>query len=287
MIVSASPTVRIAALLIRCACAALLISCAAPVGKPTVPERPAAAAKTGQKASKKIPSWETRTFERSFGLCAEPPSDCARVTLTYPVSTGDAKTPADEAVDWFVGKYLLAPVVSEIRPPDMETLAAEFVNEYDQVKRDLKDYKNYWYLHRTVSVLRVDARTVSLRFSEDIYTGGAHPNAFRRYQSFDAESGSPLTLEDLVLPGAGGKLETVAAGIFREMYDIAPGVSMTEAGFWFENGRFRLNDNFALTAEGLVFYYNLYEIASYARGPTELRIPFSALQGILQPRWRN
>jgi hypothetical protein len=287
MNVSASPTVRIAALLIRCACAALLISCGAPVRKPSVPERPTAEAKTRPKAVKKPPRWETRTFERSFGLCAEPPSDCARVTLTYPVSTGDAKTPAVEAVQWFVEKYLLAPVVSEIRPPDMETLAAEFVNEYEQVKRDLKEYRSYWYMHRTVSVLHVDARVVSLRFSEDIYTGGAHPNAFRRYQSFDAESGSPLSIADLVLPGAGGKLETVAAEIFREMYDIAPGVSMTEAGFWFENGRFRLNDNFALTAEGLIFYYNLYEIASYARGPTELRIPFSALQGVLQLRWTN
>jgi len=184
-----------------------------------------------------------------------------------------------------LGKDLPAPMVSESRPPDMETLAAEFVNEYEQVKRDMKEYRSYWYLIREVSVFYIDARVMSLRFSEEVYTGGAHPNAFRRYQSFEAKTGRPLSLEDLVLPGERPKLEAAATEIFRETYDIPPGVSMTEAGFWFENGRFRLNDNFALTGEGLIFYYNLYEIASYAKGPTELRIPFSALKGILQPRW--
>lgn len=283
MMVSASPTVRLASMVALCA--ALLIGCAASEQKPTAPVRPPAAPKPKPFAAKEIPRWETRTFERSFGLCDEQPSDCARVTLSYPESPRDPKTPADEAVDWFVGKYLLAPVVSEVRPPDMETLAAEFVNEYGQVKRDLKAYKSYWYLIREVSVLYADPRVLSLRFSEDIYTGGAHPNALKRYQSFDAATGSPISLEDLVLPGARRKLEAVAGGIFRKMHDIAPGVSLAEAGFWFENGRFRLNDNFALTGEGLVFYFNLYEITSYARGPTELQIPFSALDGILKDRW--
>jgi hypothetical protein len=34
-----------------------------------------------------------------------------------------------------------------------------------------------------------------------------------------------------------------------------------------------LNDNFALTATGIVFYYNPYEIAAYAAGPTLLELP--------------
>ena len=258
------------------------LSAAPALEKPPVPKRPPAAPEPEPAVVRKIPRWETRTFERSFAQCDESSSDCAQVSLSFPISPRDPKSPADEAVDWFVEKHLLASVVSDFKVPDMETLAAEFIYQYEMVKRDLKNYSNYWYLVRDVSVLYTDARVVSLRFSEDIYTGGAHPNAFKRYQSFDANTGRPISVKDLVVPGAQRKLEAAASEVFREMYDIAPGVSMTDAGFWFENGRFRLNDNFALVDRNVVFYYNLYEITSYARGPTELRIPFSALAGILK-----
>ncbi len=48
-----------------------------------------------------------------------------------------------------------------------------------------------------------------------------------------------------------------------------------------------MNDNFAVIAEGVLFYFNPYETASYAAGPTELLVPFSALKSLLQTRWTD
>jgi hypothetical protein len=231
--------------------------------------------------------WKTRTFERTVGNCDAPRPDCAAVVLRYPVSTATPPDPLDEAVSWFVEDQLLAPVVTEIRATDLESLAAQFVYEYEQVKRELTDYRSRWFLKREVSVVHVSSKVVSLCFSEVIYTGGAHPNSRRRYQSFDAATGRPITMDDLFVPGARRRLDTVAAALFRQVQDIPPEATLTEAGFWFTDGRFALNDNFAVTGEGLLFYFNPYEIASYARGPTELLLPLEKLEDLLQKQWTD
>ncbi|MCF8081334.1 MAG: DUF3298 and DUF4163 domain-containing protein [Desulfobacterales bacterium] len=229
--------------------------------------------------------WKTRTFERTVGNCDAPRPDCAAVVLRYPVSTATPPDPLDEAVSWFVEEQILAPVVTEVRAPDLEALAAQFVYEYEQVKRELTDYRSRWFLKREVSVVHASSRVASLCFSEIIYTGGAHPNSRKRYQSFDATTGRAVEMEDLLVPGARRRFDAVAERIFRQTHGILPDVTLTEAGFWFESGRFALNDNFAVIAEGVLFYFNPYEIASYAAGPTELLIPFSELKGLLQMRW--
>ncbi|HLH18807.1 MAG TPA: RsiV family protein [Bryobacteraceae bacterium] len=45
-------------------------------------------------------------------------------------------------------------------------------------------------------------------------------------------------------------------------------------------------ENFALTDESLIFYYNTYEIASHADGPTEVEIPLSEIRDLLRPEYR-
>ncbi|NJK82479.1 MAG: DUF3298 domain-containing protein [Saprospiraceae bacterium] len=44
-----------------------------------------------------------------------------------------------------------------------------------------------------------------------------------------------------------------------------------------------MNDNFALTSEGVAFMFNPYEIAPYAMGQQQFTIPYTALQAIAKP----
>jgi hypothetical protein len=55
-----------------------------------------------------------------------------------------------------------------------------------------------------------------------------------------------------------------------------------EVGYFFENQRFILNDNFVLTQKGIKFLFNVYEIKPYTAGITELEIPYEKLNGILK-----
>ena len=50
--------------------------------------------------------------------------------------------------------------------------------------------------------------------------------------------------------------------------------------FWGEP--FHLPENIGLNDEGVIFFYNVYEIASYADGITEFTIPFSDIESLLK-----
>jgi hypothetical protein len=54
--------------------------------------------------------------------------------------------------------------------------------------------------------------------------------------------------------------------------------SLLEHGFEFPRNKFKLNDNYGFTRDGIVFVFNSYEIASYAEGPTEIIIPYKKIR---------
>ena len=70
---------------------------------------------------------------------------------------------------------------------------------------------------------------------------------------------------------------------FRKDKGIAPGVSLRQAGYSFDNDRFRLPGNFAIVPNGLTFRFNLYEIASYAQGITEFLIEYGEINTLIKP----
>jgi hypothetical protein len=126
--------------------------------------------------------------------------------------------------------------------------------------------------------------TVGLEFPE--FTGGAHPNSLLIYTTVDLRSGRTLALTDIVDEGEEETLTMLAESLFRKIRMLGREVDLEEAGYWFADGKFQLNQNFAFRRDGLVFYFNAYETAPYAAGPTELLIPYDSLQGLLTlPRY--
>ncbi len=91
----------------------------------------------------------------------------------------------------------------------------------------------------------------------------------------DLNSGNKVTLEDIFIAGYKPILNKIAEEEFRKLKELGEHEDLDEAGFWFDDNRFSINDNFAISDEGLTFYYNNYEITAYAYGPTELIIPLS------------
>lgn len=69
------------------------------------------------------------------------------------------------------------------------------------------------------------------------------------------------------------ELTRIAEVYFRQAREIDPNADLSQEGFWFEDGKFKLNENFYFDDGDLVFYFNNYEITAYAYGPTEFYIP--------------
>ncbi len=97
------------------------------------------------------------------------------------------------------------------------------------------------------------------------------------YYVFNAENGKLLlSVSDLVSDTL--KLKEIAKQLFYKLKNIDVNKSINDQGYWFEKNEFRLNSNFGLLKDTLIYIYNPYEITNYAEGQTELKIPMNLLK---------
>ena len=88
----------------------------------------------------------------------------------------------------------------------------------------------------------------------------------------------PLSSKDIIKNQK--QLTKIAEAQFRDYYEIPVGEAFSDYGFTFENDEFSLPEAIGFSNNGMILYYNSYEIAPYANGPTDLTIPFSKLEGL-------
>jgi hypothetical protein len=226
--------------------------------------------------------YEIRTFERDSGDCDQGGSNCAKVRIRYPDIVETPIVDGEHALNAFILQALLKPRSGEEQMGEPGDLAESFLAEYRKIRQDMPDYGTGWSLERNIGVMHNTPRILSLDLHEAVYTGGAHPNSSRVYVSLDVSTGMTITLSDILMDGQIKVLNGIAEREFRKLKQVAPDKGLDDAGYWFEDGKFELNDNFAITAEGLVFYFNSYEIASYADGPTRLVIPAEDLRPLIR-----
>lgn len=226
-------------------------------------------------------TYKTVHFEKTLGNCKHPDSGCARISIDYPEIQKAPAEAAKEAINRFIQNTILKSSFSGKTAPGMEVLMTEFIDEYKDVVSNFPNYSNSWTDEKEMKVLYSDADVASFSLSEQAYTGGAHGLSTVLYYNFDLQNGRQLTLADLFVPGYEEELTRIGETQFRKMKQLSAGETLSSAGFWFGNDRFKLNDNFAITKAGIAFYYNNYEIAPYAMGPTELLLTYQDLKTII------
>jgi hypothetical protein len=165
-----------------------------------------------------------------------------------------------------------------------DTLVEDLVQQYKSVREEFPDYSLPWSLERSMSFSADTGGIISLRFEESSFLGGAHGTETVRLASFDASFGSRLRLERMFVPGYERKMVEEVERAFRRARRVSDGQTVADAGFWIEEGRFPLSANFALGAGDIIFYYDSYEIAPYALGPTEVHVGLDVLAPIIDQK---
>jgi len=224
-------------------------------------------------------------LETSDGECGEEiASPCARFRVEYPEITAAPNDELVVALNGAIREMLLNPALGPPAPTP-RAMAELFFMRWREIRRDFPDAASstLWFVDNRLRVIYQDRRLISLEFAEQAHSGGAHPNSTTRYASFGVAGGKRLALDDLLADGRSPRLNEIGEGRFRELHRVPPGRSLLDAGFWFEGDAFALNDNFAVTETGLLFYYNPYEVASYATGPTGLLLPLEDLEELVLP----
>ncbi|WP_438819954.1 RsiV family protein [Acinetobacter bouvetii] len=115
-------------------------------------------------------------------------------------------------------------------------------------------------------------------FAIQTYTyssGAAHGMYHQEFVNFDLKNKKRLALQDIVVKGAEQQL-------LNALYDSN---SLWLDQHSVERSKLQLSDNFYYGANGIVFVYPLYELASYAEGMTELTLPYSSLTKLIKAEY--
>lgn len=116
---------------------------------------------------------------------------------------------------------------------------------------------------------------LSITVGEYTYTGGAHGNALLYAYTFNTEDGGQYNLQDIFKPEADyrNRLEAIIKK------DI---MSHNKNNYHFE--QLKENQDFYLTEEGLVVFFQPYEIASWADGFVRFIIPYNQISDLINAK---
>jgi hypothetical protein len=157
---------------------------------------------------------------------------------------------------------------------------AVFQKNYDDFKKEFSDAPGCWQVDLTGDTVMVTPKWLFYQLDHFAFTGGAHPNSFRSYHAFDGKTGEEKQMKSFIADSAA--LLQLVEKHFRKEEKLADTINLEAAGYFLLNHRFFAPANYVFTRDGILFYYNPYEIAAYARGAIQFTIPYSELEGIVK-----
>ena len=151
-----------------------------------------------------------------------------------------------------------------------------------EAKKEDPDMDQVWYCDIIGNVEMQSGKYFTVRFKYNSYTGGAHGNYGEDYATFNITTGKRLQWADLLLDTE--KFRKLAELRFKQVNGMPASKSLTEdEGFSFENNKFSLSDNFGLTSDGLLVYYQPYLVAPFSFGATILQFKYFEISDYLNP----
>ncbi len=239
---------------------------------------------TQQEETKSVgPSYtfELRNFKLNSDNCKADSAHCASYEVSYPEFTG-----LDSAVTNKI-RYKIDSVLSagysEGLVQTFEQNGKLFIDEYQNfIKEDPEPIGGGWYYSANVNVEQSLDSLLTLSIYTEDFAGGAHPNSATIYLNINPKTGARVSLNDVLKPGYTNALTQAAESIFRKKRELADTASLKNNAFDFPDDKFQLNKNYGFAKDGIVFYYNSYEVGAYAAGPTEVIVPYTEIKDWLK-----
>lgn len=222
-------------------------------------------------------SFEMRSYlVESTPGCVADTVPCASFEITWPRFI-DLDTNVQAAMDARISA-LLSSTLGQGPPKPLNQLGTDFVTDFKQFANENPEFGLGWYFDARVKVLIATDTLISMQVDSEVFTGGAHGSYATQFVNVDPMTGISYLLDALLKPGYQELLTRLAYEDFQRQSGDDEADSAGVASYEGE-APFRLNDNYGFRKEGIVFFYNIYELGSYAEGPTEILIPYERLEG--------
>ena len=158
-------------------------------------------------------------------------------------------------------------------------------NYFSETKKSLEDYspdfKQTWTNNSKMAVFSHTNDFLTLVYTGDGYTGGAHGYYYKKFKVFDLKNNKTLQLSDILTNQDAEIWGRILMDNFLKN-DLENGQSKMLLV-----KKIPLNNNFYFDAENLYFLYNQYEIAAYAAGPVLIKVPLSDIKPFLNSGFKN
>ncbi|QYJ68948.1 DUF3298 and DUF4163 domain-containing protein [Flavobacterium litorale] len=222
---------------------------------------------------------ETKQYKATTSLPCK--DKCPKVEIAVPVATGPQ--PTADSINKKVFNTVREIMYYGERPyeaTNYDDLMASFIGSYEELKKEFPKEALEWEGKVTANVIRKTDSLINIELKHYTYTGGAHGYEGLRSLLFDPATGHAFAYRDIFNDLNG--FTDYAEKRFRGKHNIPDGQPINSTGFMFEDDTFKLPNTIFFMEDGLLLYYNTYEISSYAEGPKELLLPYSELTEYLK-----
>jgi hypothetical protein len=114
-----------------------------------------------------------------------------------------------------------------------------------------------------------------------VNTGGAHGINISEFVVIEFSIPRRLALSDIFKPGFKEALDKILDRKLRNTNGIGANENLRDHGFFVE--QVECVENFYINNSGIGFYYNVYHLAPYISGGTEIFIRFNEILDLLAP----
>ena len=113
------------------------------------------------------------------------------------------------------------------------------------------------------------------------YTGGAHGNRYLLIQNYDLQTGDEVSEQDLFIDDYYEPLKSLLLeALIAQTDEAETKKDLRRLGYSVDD--VVPNENFYVTAEGITYVYNPYEIAPYAMGCIQISLPWDAARHLMR-----
>lgn len=239
------------------------------------------------KAIRPLAHLETVLFTKTKGTDCDQPdtlrTNCATVDFQYPLVIRGSE-PLKQSVEKWVEQYLISILIGgsteeNVSAANLDEGAKIFFDTHETYKGSAM-YGGF-EADCGYDILLNNEKYLTLAFSGYTFQGGAHGSPSAAVATFDAQSGKPLTWDDLITDS------TAVAKIAEMKFRTERSDAFTD-GFNFDDiFTFRLPENYGLMSSGIYLHYSPYEVTPYYLGSTTFILPFSEIDQYMKIDWRN
>jgi|SRR5690554_3684068 len=209
--------------------------------------------------------------EGDLNLCKD--RKCPEITINYVEAFGNNEIAGriNKKLNDFIINSLM---ISENSPEAAQTIeeaSNNFANSYFEDQSRFPDMAGDYFAEVSITEIYNSPELICFEMRQYLYTGGAHGYGTTSFLNIDPETGYEVSTDDVIIDKK--KFIAFAESKFRSQQNIDKDQSINEVGFWFEDDTFYLPETVGFTSDSIIFVYNQYDIASYADGPIELKIP--------------